>query len=486
MRPHTASRMGRSAGCPETQSLYRNGKLATAAAVDETRNRMAQFVGRAWDQVKSPLYRNAFFIMLSSIIGNALGLLFWIVAFRFYDLTDAGFALTMVNTVAFLAGVASLGLPIALIRFLPESDGQKSLVNTALTIAGALSAAIALVFILGISWWAPGLVVVFGRIEYIPIVVVTAMAYAFGPILDESAIAMRRADLSMWRTTLFALVKIPLPVVFSIWLGTTLGGTLGVYASWSIAYGVSVLIAAFLFLPRAIPGYRPTPRLSRRRLRPMFAFSTGNWAASLVGSAGALLLPLLIINTLQTMPSGVAVAPAAAVAIYYAATVIAGTLSVIPAATMTSLYAEASQRNAQRARDERRAILLAVTLLVPGIIAMWMFAAPLLSLLFALDRNADLGVTPLRLLSLASIPAFLNSVLSTRVRVRKQVIPLIVSSSIATVVTLALGYLMLLAYGLPGLAASVVLGLASATPYLYLVAGKPMEAEPIEPAPTVP
>lgn len=464
------------------------------SAMDETRNRVTELVGRArdllvanaargLDQAKTPLYRNAFYIMLTAIVGNALGLFFWIVAFRFYKLTDAGYALTMVNTVAFLTGVASLGLPIAIIRFLPESDGQKSLVNTALTIAGTLSAAIALVFILGISWWARDLAVVFGRIEYVPIVVVTAMAYAFGPILDESAIAMRRADLSMWRTTLFALVKIPLPVIFAIWLGTTLGGTLGIYASWSIAYGVSVVVAAFLFLPRAIPGYRPSPRFSRKRLRPMIAFSTGNWAAGLIGSAGALLLPLLILNT---FPSGLSIVPSEGVAIYYAATVVAALLSVIPAGTMTSLYAEASQRNAPRTRDERRAITLAVALLVPGVVAMWVFAAPLLSLLFDLDQHADLGVTPLRILSLASIPAFLNSVLSTRVRVRKQVLPLIVSSSIATIVTLALGYFFLLWYGLPGLASAVVLGLASATPYLYRVAGKPMETEPIEPAPTIP
>ncbi|MGI0148138.1 MAG: lipopolysaccharide biosynthesis protein, partial [Thermoplasmata archaeon] len=178
--------------------------------------------------------------------------------------------------------------------------------------------------------------------------------------------------------------------------------------------------------------------------------------------------------------------PAEGVAIYYAATVVAGTLSVIPAATMTSLYAEASQRNAQRGQDERRAIALAVALLVPGIIAMWLFAAPLLSLLFDLEQHADLGATPLRILSLASIPAFLNSVLGTRVRVRKQVAPLIVSSAIATVVTLALGYVLLLWYGLSGLAAAVVVGVASATPYLYRVAGRPMEPEPIEPAPTVP
>ena len=32
--------------------------------MDLARNRMVQLAGRGWDQVKSPLYRNALFIML--------------------------------------------------------------------------------------------------------------------------------------------------------------------------------------------------------------------------------------------------------------------------------------------------------------------------------------------------------------------------------------------------------------------------------------
>jgi O-antigen/teichoic acid export membrane protein len=376
----------------------------------------------------------------------------------------------MVNTVAFLAGVGTLGLPIALIRFLPESDDPAALINTSLTISGVLTAALAILFMVGLPIWGAGLVVVFGRPEYIAIIALTAMAFAFGPVLDQAAIAVRRADLFAFRTGLFAALKIPLPVLF-VALGTVLSGTLGVYMSLSVGYAASAIVMAYIAIPRVIPGYRPRPRISRPGLRPMFAFSIGNWVAGLIGSAGSLLLTLLIINTVTGIP-------AESTAVYYAATVMAGILLVIPQATMTSLYAEASQRNADRRGDERRAIALSVVLLIPGIAGMWLFADRLLGL-FDLKQYANLGTVPLQILSLTSIPAFLNSVFGTRVRVRKEVVPLIVSAAIGTGVTLVLGYLLLQSNGLVGLSIAVVIGQAASTPYLLVVAGKPMEAEPM-------
>src|SRR2546425_8015301 len=371
--------------------------------MDLTRNRMARFVGKArdvivsnaargLDQVKTPLYRNAFYLMLAYAVGQALGLLFWVVAYRFYSSNDAGFAIAMVNTLTFLAGVATLGMPIALIRFLPESDNPTALTNSVLTVSGAIVLVLSLVFIIGLPVWAPSLVVQFWRPEYVPIVVLTAMAYTFGPILDQAAIAVRRADLYFWRIVIFSVTKIPLPVVFASLLPVVFAlllgqeliriRVLGIYMSWSLAFGVSVLVAAFVFLPRVIPGYRPRPRYSRKRLRPMFGFSIGNWVAGVIGSAGSLLLPLVIINTLRPVSAGGTIITSSdSTAVYYAATVVAGSLSAIPAATMTSLYAEASQRNAARRRDERRAIGLALALLVPGILALWFLADPLLRIL---------------------------------------------------------------------------------------------------------
>src|SRR5438093_8687843 len=210
----------------------------------------------------------------------------------------------MLNTLTFLTGVATLGMPVALIRFLPEMDNPSALVNSVMTVSGAIVFVLSLAFIIGMPIWAPGLVVQFWRPEYVPIVVVTAVAYTFGPILDQAAIAARRADLYLWRIVIFSVTKVPLPLVFALWLGAALGQirVLGIYMSWSIAFGVSVLAAAFVFIPHAIKGYRPTPRFSRERLRPMFGFSLVERAAAVLGSAGTLLLPLLIINTLRTNP----------------------------------------------------------------------------------------------------------------------------------------------------------------------------------------
>jgi len=451
---------------------------------------MVRFVGKAWDQVKSPLYRNAFYMMLAYAVGQALGLAFWIVAYRFYSSNDAGFAIAMVNTLAFLAGVATLGMPVAMIRFLPETDNPTALVNSVLTVSGAIGFVLGLVFIAGLPIWAPGLVVQFWRPEYVPIVVLSAMAFAFGPVLDQAAIAVRRADLYFWRIVIFSVTKIPLPVVFALWLGDALIRirVLGIYLSWSIAFGVSVLVVAFVFLPRVIQGYRPRPRFSRKRLRPMFAFSLGNWAAAVIGSAGSLLLPLVIINTLRpTTVGSILITSSDSTAVYYAATVVAGSLAAIPAATMTSLYAEASQRNASRRRDERRAITLSLALLVPGVLALWFLADPLLRILFDLRPElADLGGPALQVLGLASIPIFLNTVFGTRVRIRKQVAPLIISGAILTATTLVLGYLLLIWFGLLGLAWAVVIGNVAPTPYLFLAAGKPIEEEAIEAPPIVP
>src|SRR5438093_57122 len=370
--------------------------------MDLTRDRMVRFVGRAWDQVKSPLYRNAFYIMLAYVVGQALGLVFWVVAYRFYTSNDAGYAIAMLNTLTFLAGVATLGMPVALIRFLPEMDNPSALVNSVMTVSGAIVFVLSLAFIVGLPIWAPGLVVQFWRPEYVPIVVVTAVAYTFGPILDQAAIAARRADLYLWRIVIFSVTKVPVPSGSALGPRAPLGQmrVLGIYMAWSIAFGVSVRPAAFLFIPHAIKGYRPTPRFSRERLRPMFGFSLGNWAAAVIGSAGTLLLPLLIINTLRTNPLGIT--PSDSTAVFYAATVVAGSLSAIPAATMTSLYAEASQRNAARRRDERRAIALSLGLLVPGIVALWFLADVLLRILFDLRPElADLGSPALQILGLA-------------------------------------------------------------------------------------
>jgi O-antigen/teichoic acid export membrane protein len=287
---------------------------------------------------------------------------------------------------------------------------------------------------------------------------------------------MRRADVMLWRTLFYSAAKIPLVVGFAFVVLTS--GRLGIFLALALSFTLSVLLEAFLLLPRILPGFRARPQLALGHLRPMFRFSLGNYAANSIGSAGALLLPILILDVAGATA-------AASVAYYYIGSIVAGLLGIIPAGVFTSFYAEASQKHASRDVDERRAIVLSAGLLIPGIAVLWLFSQEMLTW-FGNPAYASGAVGVLHILIFGSIPSFLNYVLATRVRIRKRSGPLIVASAISTTVILGLGIVLLQTYGIDGLAVAAVLGSAAATPYYYIVARKSFREEPPPIEPMVP
>ena len=128
--------------------------------------------------------------------------------------------------------------------------------------------------------------------------------------------------------------------------------------------------------------------------------------------------------------------------------------------------------------------MLTLAILLPAIAVLWFFGRFILGL-FAGTNSAYVegSIGPLRILIFGPITGFLNSLLGTRVMIRKQTRPLIVSAIISSTVTLGLGYPLLIWGGITGLAAATVVGSLSQIPYLYLVARKSFGAEmgpPIE------
>ena len=439
----------------------------------DTQGPVQRLAGKAWRLATEPLYRNAFLIMLSSVIGSGLGFFFWLAVGRFYATTDVGYAVALFQTLSFLAALAHLGMGTAIIRFLPETEEQAALVNTSATVVGLGALLLAGVFLVGVTVFVPDLSFIQGNPVYPVVVLAATLAIALTTIYDQASYAMRRADVLTWRTFVTSVVKIPLAVGFAFVLLTQ--GRLGVFLALALSFLVGVLLEALVLLPRILRGFRPRPQLAFGHVRPMLRFSLGNYAANSIGAAGALLLPILILNVAGRTA-------AASVAYYYIGSIVAGLLNIIPSGVFTSFYAEASQKNANRPVDERRAILLSVGLLLPGIGVLWFFSQHMLTW-FGNPAYASGAVGVLHVLIFGSIPAFLNTLLATRIRVRKRSAPLIVGSAISTVVILGLGVLLLERYGIEGLAIAAVLGSAAATPYYYAVARKSFreEAPPLEP-----
>ncbi len=437
-------------------------------------DRVRRIAGQTFNLVTAPLYRNAFLIMFSSVIGSGLGIFFWLAVGNLYATADVGYAVALVQTLTFLAGLSHIGLGTAIVRFLPETEDKAALINTCATIVGSGCLVLSAVFILGVTVFAPDLSFIQANALYPIVILAATLAIGLPSIYDQASYALRRAEALTWRTFILSLVKIPLVVAFALFASTQ--GRLGVFMALALGFVAGVVVEALVLLPRFLPGYRPRPRLSLGHLRPMFRFSLGNYAANSIGSAGALLLPILILDVAG--PNA-----ASSVAYYYIATVVAGLLAIIPGGVFTSFYAEASQRGANRHADERRAIALSLGLLAPGIAVLWFFSKLMLTW-FGNPAYAAGAVGTLRILVFASLPSFLNSLLTTRIRIRKRSAPLVVGSLIATAVTLVLGVALLVRYGIEGLAIAAVLGPAAATPYYYLVARTSFKEEaepPVEP-----
>ena len=440
--------------------------------MSNARDQLVRLVGRGWYEVKSPLYRNAIFIMLTSVFGSGLGFFFWLIITNTRYISDVGAATILFQTLGFLAALGNLGLGTSVVRYLPEAEDKVSLVNTSLTVTGISSAVLAGIFLIGLPLWLPSLTFVLHDPPYILTILVCTVVLGLAPVLDAAAVAARRADIQTWRVTLFAALKIP----FALAILSILAGRAGVFFSLALSFGLSVAVTGVWLLPRAIPGYRPRPALRLGVIRPMFKFSVGNYIAASIGAAGSLLPTALIADAL-----GPDEGPLNA-AYFYVALIVASLLYIIPGAAFTSFYAEASQKDTDRRRDERRATLLSVALLIPGIAAMLIFSETMLRL-FGDPAYAQEAVTPLRILTFASIPAFLNGIFATRVRVRKRTLPLIVSAIISSGITLGLGWMLLNNPDLEidGLAYAYVLGQVAATPYLYFEARHAYEAIPTEP-----
>lgn len=433
-------------------------------------------MGRGWDQAKSPLYRNAFFLMASTVVGGLFGVVFQYALTHLYlNSPDLGFAVTLFYDISFIAVVAVFGLNTGIVRFLPESDSKVSLVNTCLTIVGLGALLLALAFVALIGVLEPDFDFVLANPVYPVVIVIAALSVTFAPILDQTGLAMRRADLTFWRNTTTSILKIVFVVVFAFFASTQ--GRLGIFLALAVPFGIATAVEGLVFLPRALPGYRP--RLGRHfaSVRPIVGFSLGVYAAGVVSAAGTLLLPSVIIAVIGAS-SG-----ASLVSYYYIAATLVSLLAVIPGAAFASFFAEASQRNAQRHSDERRAVTLSLVLLVPAIVLLWILAPWLLDIYVGPSYAAG-ALGPLHILIFSAVASFFGGLLTTRALVRKKIRSLIAAAIIGTGVTLGLAIPLLAWYGLAGFCVGVVIGDFAPIPYLWIVARHSFlseEAPPLAP-----
>lgn len=405
------------------------------------------FVREFFRDLRTPLYRNALYLMANTLANNLFGFVFWMIVAWFYPASDFGLATALIAAAMLIASLSTLGLDIGLIRYLPDSEEkEKSMVNTIFSITGGLAIIIAVIFLLGLGFWSPALAFLVGNSFFAIAFVFFAAFFALSLVMNNVFIAKRTVKYMFLKNIVYGLTRIGLPVAFAIAFGA-----FGIFASWGVGAFVALLVGWMFFMRRIIPNYWPRPGVSRTVVRDILPFSFGNYAAGILATLPGFVLPLMILN----------LGTAEVTAYFYVAWMIAGILFVVPRAVSTSLFAEGSHFQESLLRDVRKSLKLIFPLMSVGILVVFFFGRYLL-LLFG-SEFSDNAFDLLMILALSGFFVSLNGVYFSIKRVEEKVMPIILICAITTAGTLGISYSLFSSMGLlsVGIGWTVSQGLAS-------------------------
>jgi O-antigen/teichoic acid export membrane protein len=384
--------------------------------------------------LSAPLYRNSLFLIANTVVPTGLGFFFWMVVARFYTPYEVGVGSAIISAIYFLASLGTLGLDVAIIRFLPKAQKPMELINLCLTLTSIVALVTGGIFLAGLGLWSPKLIFVRERAVFALAFLVFTFAWTLSSVIGSVFIAKRRAEFDLAQNTIISLLKIPLPILLVLFFHA-----FGIVSSWGVATVIAVLACLFLFLPRVQGSYKPVPNLDLSIVKNIWKYAVGNYFASILAATPSFILPIMIVNIISGEQN----------AYFYVAWTIAAIPFSIPGAASQSLFAEGSHFEDELSINARRSIKFALVLLVPTIILLVVLGKWLL-LAFGASYSSN-ALTLLWILCASSIFVGINSVYYTILQVQHRISELLVLRGLTTLVILVPSAFVMRAIGIVGI-----------------------------------
>ncbi len=377
-------------------------------------------------QLKDPLYKNSFFIMLTSLSNGGFGFIFWILAAKLYPKENVGIATALISSMTLLILLTRFGFDVSIISFFPKRD-KSSIFSTSTIITTFFTVLFGIIFIIGIDIWSPRLDIL-RSLQNTTLYILFLAASSIITLTTTSFNAIRKAEYSFYQSlAVGSRVIILFPFVFL--------GAMGIYG----AVGASFILAGiFSFISLARSGIRLELRLDRGFLNEAFQFSAGNYIASLLLTTPAQIIPIMVLNILGSEET----------AHYYIAFSIASLLPMIPTASSTSLFVEGSHGEGLK-KGTIKSLRAVFFLLTPAAIILYFAAGWLLGTI-----GKDYAESGLLLLKIMIFSSFFNAVCLiyfSIMKIQKDVKGLVFLSGFIFSLLIGLGYVFMLWFGVAGI-----------------------------------
>ncbi|MBA7581033.1 hypothetical protein ES695_19775 [Candidatus Atribacteria bacterium 1244-E10-H5-B2] len=334
------------------------------------------------------LYRNSIYLMLSTGVMAVFGFFFWIINARLYSAEQVGIGTTLISLMTLISSFSLLGLGNSLIKYLPTSDKKNDKINTSFTLVGFTSIFISIFFLVFLKTFSPRLLFVRESIIFSLLFILFTVFFSLNIISENVFIAYRSSKFVLIKNTISSIVKLILPI-FLVALGAY-----GIVVSMGIAMAVAFLVSLVFLILRF--NYSPKPIIDRSVVKRMIKFSLGNYIAGFIGGLPAMVLPILITNSIGAKFS----------AYFYLDMMIANLLYIIPIATSQSLFAEGSYSERELKVQLKKAIKIISLILIPAILVTFLFGKYIL-LAFGKEYSSE-GVIFLQILAISGIFLSIN------------------------------------------------------------------------------
>ncbi len=382
----------------------------------------------------TPLYSNAFYLILNYAVMSFLGFFFWMVVARFYTEFEVGFSAAIISAISLLAAISVFGLNSSLIRFLPQASKPAEFINSCFTLGGLISLVVAGVFLAGLEIWSPNLSFIKENVIFTLAFIAFTLAWTLSALVDATFIARRGARFVLYKNTIFSLVKIPLPVILILFFHT-----FGIVASWGVAISIALAVSFFLFLRRVQKSYRPVPSLNLNLIKRVGQYSGGNYLANLLLQAPAWIMPLVVLNLMGAKQN----------AYFYVTWMIASLLFAIPSGVASSLFVEGSHFKERFKENVIKSLKFTFLLLIPAVVLLVLVGKWLL-LAFGQSYSANAWQL-LQILVISGLPIGIIRIYISVLRVTHRLGELMVIEGLMAVIILVGSFLIIPSTGIIGI-----------------------------------
>lgn len=395
-------------------------------------SRVRYWLSSHWE---SSFFRNAYYLITSSVATAGLGYLYWIIGARLFSADDIGFTAAVFAAAGLIISVADMGLGIAAIRYLQSAgDNRIPMINSIITATTLSSIVMVGFFLLLTPYFAKQFLPIVESVPYIILFILFVVAHSNLYTMGSIFTGLRTSRYSFIQDVTTAVCKI----IFLVPIGLMYPNGPGLIIAGALAMCVATFYAIRVSLPKAQPSYRFHPVVSASTLAPMLGYSFSNYIARLFLEAHVLLFPIVSLGLIG----------AEANAAFYLAWISSMILRVIPSATFNSLFAEGASDIESVSANVRRAIRITLLSLVPACGVLIIGADYLLQIIGA--QYAREGADSLRLLALANIPWSINYLAITLARIHRSNLLVIVISSLLLVSSLGSCFYFMPIWGVTG------------------------------------